>query len=164
MTTNDQLTPRVIWIPETKQPTPTALHEIAHLYARAGHSPEWRDTFRSLLTEHGHKAPEKITSYTGGMSALTDGFMLHRSYYGDVEGDTKYIRTAATDPTVDGILVNCTKCGEPKKTDELTRNKNRRTGFNPWCKECQKAYGKTYNNQKRLERKLVEAGGVVVGE
>lgn len=33
----------------------------------------------------------------------------------------------------------CTKCSETKSLDEFGRDKNRRDGFNPWCRVCNRA-------------------------
>lgn len=39
---------------------------------------------------------------------------------------------------------HCAKCGEMQALDGFSRDKTRHDGLSPYCKQCRKAYGRTY--------------------
>ena len=46
-------------------------------------------------------------------------------------------------------LIVCNKCFHKKPLEDYPRNKNYKSGFSPFCKECKNTYYKTYLNNKK---------------
>ncbi len=48
-------------------------------------------------------------------------------------------------------MKHCKKCGQDKDFSSFSKNKNKKDGLQPWCKQCTSEYRKSYD--KKPERK-----------
>lgn len=53
-------------------------------------------------------------------------------------------------------MKRCTKCGETKPVAEFSRDRSKRDGLYPWCKECSRAHRRAYY-EAHLEEELAKA-------
>lgn len=48
-------------------------------------------------------------------------------------------------------MKHCGKCGQGKPYDAFNKNKSSKDGLGVWCRDCSKAYGKTYAKEHSAE-------------
>ena len=53
-------------------------------------------------------------------------------------------------------MKKCTKCGKTKRESEFYKAKDRKSGFQAWCKMCCSTYRKSYANKPENRKKLVQ--------
>lgn len=56
-----------------------------------------------------------------------------------------------TAPTI--TVKTCTKCGETKSADGFARDRSRRDGLAPQCKECRRAYNEAHREEIRARNR-----------